>query len=102
MANSKSSAPQNRMIMSGEGLVKAVVPAGAGQDKSTTNVNKNLAAPAGTTIDREYQNFEAEELGIEQEVASKIRLLGKERKSATIDRSEALLQLSMRPKENNH
>ena len=89
--------------MSGEGLVKEVVPAGAGQDKSTTTVvNKNYAAPGSTTIDREYQNFEAEELGIEHDVASKMRLLGKERKSATIDRSEALLQLSMRPKENNH
>lgn len=88
--------------MSGEGLVKEVVPAGAGQDKSTTTVvNKNYAA-GSTTIDREYQNFEAEELGIEHDVASKMRLLGKERKSATIDRSEALLQLSMRPKENNH
>ena len=87
--------------MSGEGLVKEVVPAGAGQDKSTTTVNKNYAA-GSTTIDREYRNFEAEELGIEQDVASKMRLLGKERKSATIDRSEALLQLSMRPKENNH
>ena len=83
------SRPQtNRIITSGEGQIKEVVP--------TINTGTNYAPG---TIDREYQNFEAEELGIEQDVASKIRLLGKEKKSASIDRSEALLQLNMKSKD---
>ena len=93
--------------MSGEGLVKQVVPvaqSGAASGATTTNaasqdrINTYQRTVPGTsgainTIEREYQNFEAEELDMieQQDVASKMRLLGKERKSATIDRSEALL-----------
>ena len=88
------------MVMSGEGLVKQVVPAApsgtatdASQDRIKTYQRAGVGTNANTTIEREYRNFEAEELGIieQQDVASKMRQLGKERKSATIDRSEALL-----------
>ena len=50
------------------------------------------------TIEQEYKSFEAEELGVETEVASKLRVLSKERKSTIFEQSDAQIQLSMKPK----
>lgn len=81
--------------MSGEGQIKMTDY--RVKNDSANNTTTNIGSG---TIEREYRNFEAEELGfVEQEVASKIRLLSNERKSdASFNRSDALLQLNMRSK----
>ena len=51
------------------------------------------------TIEQEYMHFENEELGIEADIQSKMRAIGRQTNSTSIDRSDALLELRMRPRD---
>lgn len=56
----------------------------------------------GGTIDPEYTHTETEDFGIETEIASKMRAIGgKTKDSYSVDRSEALNELRMRPRDYN-
>ena len=73
------------MITSGEGQIK----------ESNNIVTQN-------TIDQEYQNFEETELGLEQDIINKMRLLSRERTQGSFNATEALQQLNMHSRYNRN